>query len=208
MENAMKLKGRPKSKEKRQKILQAAEDLFTKHGFEGVSMDLVAEQADVSKQTVYSHFQSKERLFSATISQACEANMLSAAFIDENKPCEDMLLEIARRFINLLLSEGAIQIYRLAVGNAEQHPHLAQLFYQAGPQHTIRTVTDYLIHQHKIGALNITNPQQAANQFLSMLEGDMVIKAMLNVNNALAEPAQVEDYLKSCVALFVKAYSR
>lgn len=204
----MKVKGRPKSKEKRQQILQAAEDLFTRHGFEGVSMDLVAEQANVSKQTVYSHFQSKEKLFSATISQACEANMLSAAFIDEHAPCEEMLLEIARRFIHLLLSRGAIQIYRLAVGNAEQHPHLAQLFYQAGPQHTVRTVADYLARQQEIGTLNITNPHQAACQFLSMLEGDMVIQAMLNVSNALEESAQVEDYLKSCVALFVRAYGR
>jgi TetR/AcrR family transcriptional repressor of mexJK operon len=204
----MKLKGRPKSEEKRQQILRAAEDLFTKHGFEGVSMDLVAEQASVSKQTVYSHFQNKEKLFSATISQACVANMLSAAFIDESKPCEDMLLEIARRFIHLLLSEGAIKIYRLAIGNAEQHPHLAQLFYRAGPQHTIRTVADYLARQRDIGTLNITDAHQAACQFLAMIEGDMVIKAMLNVGNALEEPAQVEDYLKNCVALFITAYGR
>lgn len=202
----MGLKGRPKSKEKRQQILQAAEYLFTRHGFEGVSMDLVAEQASVSKQTVYSHFQSKEKLFSATISQACEANMLSAAFIDENAPCEDMLLDIARRFINLLLSEGAIQVYRLAVGNAEQHPHLARLFYQAGPQHTICTVADYLARQHDIGTLNITDARQAACQFLSMVEGDMVIKAMLNMGKPLEKPTQVEDYLKNCVKLFVRAY--
>ncbi len=202
----MKVRGRPKSQEKRQQILRAAEDLFTKQGFEGVSMDLVAEQAGVSKQTVYSHFQSKEKLFSATISQACEANRLSAAFIDENKPCKDMLLEIGRGFINLLLSEGAIQIYRLAVGNAEQHPHLAQLFYKAGPQHAVRTVADYLARQHDLDVLNITDAQQAACQFLAMLKGDAVMQAVLNVGNQ--EPSQVDDYIKSCVALFIRAYGR
>ena len=51
--------GRPKSQEKQQQILTSAACLFLKQGFSNTSMDLIANEADVSKQTVYSHFKNK-----------------------------------------------------------------------------------------------------------------------------------------------------
>ncbi|MGT2443983.1 TetR/AcrR family transcriptional regulator [Ensifer adhaerens] len=47
----------------RKLIVAAASDLFLKHGFLGTNMDEIAATAEVSKQTVYSHFQNKEALF-------------------------------------------------------------------------------------------------------------------------------------------------
>ncbi len=45
-----------------QKIIETAADLFLKRGFSGVSMDQIAESAEVTKVTVYQHFRSKEVL--------------------------------------------------------------------------------------------------------------------------------------------------
>jgi AcrR family transcriptional regulator len=45
-----------------QKIIQSAADLFLKRGFSSVSMDLIAEAAEVTKVTIYQHFKSKEVL--------------------------------------------------------------------------------------------------------------------------------------------------
>ena len=47
----------------RKLIVAAASDLFLKHGFLGTNMDEIAATAEVSKQTVYSHFHNKEALF-------------------------------------------------------------------------------------------------------------------------------------------------
>ena len=55
--------GRPKDLAKRAAILDAAVRMFTRHGFEGASMDQIAAEAAVSKLTVYSHFGDKETLF-------------------------------------------------------------------------------------------------------------------------------------------------
>ena len=43
-------------------ILEAAVRLFSRHGFEGVSMRAVANEAGVSKSNIYHHFASKEAL--------------------------------------------------------------------------------------------------------------------------------------------------
>ena len=56
---------RSKNEAKRQQILNSAINLFTEQGYAAASMDLIAKNADASKQTVYSHFCSKDDLFSA-----------------------------------------------------------------------------------------------------------------------------------------------
>lgn len=51
------------SDRKRKAILEAAMSVFLKSGYLGASMDEIASSAQVSKQTVYKQFASKESLF-------------------------------------------------------------------------------------------------------------------------------------------------
>lgn len=51
---------------KRASITEAAVEVFARKGFQGTSMDDVAEQAGVSKGSLYAYFQNKEDLFYAT----------------------------------------------------------------------------------------------------------------------------------------------
>src|SRR5690242_20479659 len=44
-------------------IREAAAALFLENGYQGTSMDDIAAAAQVSKQTIYTHFLSKEALF-------------------------------------------------------------------------------------------------------------------------------------------------
>lgn len=60
-----------RSEQKKQQVLVAAIDLFCRQGFPHTSMDEVAKQAGVSKQTVYSHYGSKDDLFVAAIESKC-----------------------------------------------------------------------------------------------------------------------------------------
>src|SRR5690349_20862328 len=58
---------------KRQAILAAAETVFLRAGFAGASMDEIAADAGVSKQTVYSHFCTKKDLFIEAIARVSAA---------------------------------------------------------------------------------------------------------------------------------------
>ena len=57
-------------------ILDAAIQLFSTHGFDGVSMRQIAESAGVSKANIYHHFKSKEALYLAIMNES--ARNLSA----------------------------------------------------------------------------------------------------------------------------------
>ncbi|MFA7171254.1 MAG: TetR/AcrR family transcriptional regulator [Candidatus Paceibacterota bacterium] len=57
---------------KKQSIYLTAAALFGKKGFEGTSLDEVAQKAGVAKGTIFYHFQNKEELFSALIQEGVE----------------------------------------------------------------------------------------------------------------------------------------
>jgi TetR/AcrR family transcriptional regulator len=64
---------RRKEKEKelrRNEIIDAAEKLFFKKGYEGVSMDDVAKETQLAKGTLYLYFKNKESLFFAVVLRA------------------------------------------------------------------------------------------------------------------------------------------
>lgn len=56
-----------KSQMKYKKLMETAERLFVQYGYKEISMDQIAEESQISKMTIYSHFESKEALFLSII---------------------------------------------------------------------------------------------------------------------------------------------
>lgn len=63
--------------ERRAQVLRIAQDLFATEGFHHVSMDDIADRAQVSKPVLYRHFPSKLDLYLAVVDQ-CGADLLAA----------------------------------------------------------------------------------------------------------------------------------
>ncbi|WP_204518470.1 TetR family transcriptional regulator [Brevibacillus fulvus] len=51
-----------KKRETRQKIFNAAIKLFNEYGFESTTIDMISEEADVARGTIFLHFSSKESI--------------------------------------------------------------------------------------------------------------------------------------------------
>ncbi len=94
---------------KRAEITRAATDVFARKGFQGASVDDVAEAAGVSKGTLYGYFENKEELFYATFEafQAetvaqCEAAMAGQASArDKLTACLMLSVESLQEHIEL-----------------------------------------------------------------------------------------------------------
>lgn len=88
-------------------ILEAAVRLFSKKGFNGVSMRSVAEEAGVSKSNIYHHFESKEALYLAIWQHSAESLAeLVRNLADGAGEFEERLREFARAHL-LQLFENA-----------------------------------------------------------------------------------------------------
>jgi TetR/AcrR family transcriptional repressor of mexJK operon len=199
--------GRPKDLEKRAAILQAAKRLFTTQGFDGTSMDAIASAAGVSKLTVYSHFQDKERLFAAAVECVCQEQMPAEIFLADLKgPIRKQLLAIARAFFSLITSEEALAVHRTIVANARQSPKLAQLFWEAGPKRTQEGFEAFLRDEVKAGKLEIDELHRAASQFFCLLKGECHARMEFGCGEPLTQ-REIDDHLNATVDMFLRAYA-
>jgi AcrR family transcriptional regulator len=85
--------------ETRDKILDAARELFITHGYEGVSMRKVAEMIEYSPTTIYVHFADKQDLFH----QLCQEDFarLAEVFQSSSMPLDPLerVREIGRLYV-------------------------------------------------------------------------------------------------------------
>jgi len=197
--------GRPKDLVKRAAILHAAKELFLRLGYEGSSMDAIAAEAKVSKLTVYSHFNDKESLFAASIAAHCVNQLPSSIFdLADDGVIADVLLDVALRFQSMIDSQEAIELHRLMVTIAVQHPERTQLFYDAGPQRTHDEMARLLTQAHQQGKLDIPEPMLAAQYFLSSFTGCSHLRKILGLGED-DEDAR-EQYVREVVKRFIRAY--
>lgn len=165
---------------KRLAILSGATRMFLAHGYRNVSMEKIAQAAPVSKATLYKHFDSKNDLLGAVISDLCESLLQTMTQITtESNDVENDLTKIATSAVDLIFAEDALAIYRLVVAESPDFPELGQLFYQSGPQATLTQMEGYFRRLNAVGRFNITDPVFAADAFFSMLKGDLHLRCLL-----------------------------
>lgn len=199
-------RGRPPDLGKRQAILDAATRIFLARGFAGASMDAVAEEAGVSKITVYAHFLDKETLFSTMIRARCESYNRPERFAEYvSLPPRSALTEMGRNFLALLLDPEVVQLYRVIIGEAEARPQVSELFYEAGPERAIALFTDYFRRATERGHFEIDDPAQAADDFLALLKGKLHFRATLGLRPR-ARRAEIEAHVARCVRIVMRAF--
>jgi TetR/AcrR family transcriptional repressor of mexJK operon len=202
-QSQLKIVGRPKSSQKRQQILHQAGELFLQQGYDRTSMDAVAKQSCVSKQTVYSHFQNKDVLYNAVIESKCEEYRIeeAAICIDSNSLAE-ILYSIAFNFIQLLNDKRVIAMYSVVIGESKNNLHLAQLFYDAGPLHSLNLVKDLLI-KHPETRLPESDAKELSTDFFNLLKGNYHMLSMLGLAYE-QKPEELEAYARKVVAKTLK----
>ncbi|WP_439861246.1 TetR/AcrR family transcriptional regulator [Pseudomonas sp. MBLB4136] len=198
--------GRPKDLAKRQAILDAAKNLFLRHGYDGSSMDAIAAEAGVSKLTVYSHFTDKETLFSEAIKAKCQEQLPELLFeLADDAPLESVLLNIARGFHALINSRESIELHRVMVGLGAQDPKLSRVFYEAGPQRVLQEMEHLLRQAQRAGKLRIDDPLEAADQFFCLVKGGANFRLLIGCGEA-QQGAVAEQHVRNVVAMFMRAY--
>lgn len=199
--------GRPKDPEKRAAILEAAIRLFPARGYDGVSMDAIAQAAGVSKLTVYSHFEDKESLFAAAVTCCCEQILPHRVF--EPEPGQDVrasLTAIGRGFLDLVMDERSVTLHRILIGQAPQDHHLAEVFFAAGPQRTLEEMASFLRQAHQAGALHVPEPNPAAEHFFCLLKGVRHMRILIGLCGVPGEQERAA-HVAEVVDLFLRAHA-
>ncbi|MCG6856650.1 MAG: TetR/AcrR family transcriptional regulator [Salaquimonas sp.] len=191
-------------------ILNAAEDLFLRDGFLGVSMDQVAETAAVSKQTVYAHFQSKEALFLAFTQALMEpaGDELGKRVSEQSLDLEfeDYLRAFAHQQLAIVVTPKLMQLRRLAIGEATRFPELGATLHKLGPARSINRLEFAFRHYRNIGQIRAPNLREAASNFNWLIMGAPVNDAMILGDAAIPGRELLEAHAEECVRVFLAAY--
>jgi TetR/AcrR family transcriptional repressor of mexJK operon len=192
---------------KREAIIEAAEEAFIQYGYIATSMDYIAEQADVSKQTIYSHFGNKNALFKSIMERKC-ANNKDDAFErlkteELTQDPRDILHNIVDQFLRHILAGNAMNLFRMVIAESKRDPELAEMFMENGPVRTRAQFETYFRREHSLNRLNIPDPEEAARFITSMFLGGVMLDTLVMPQK---EPS--EEDIKAHINLIVDSFMR
>jgi TetR/AcrR family transcriptional repressor of mexJK operon len=166
----------PRARAKRDQIREGARRLFLKRGFSGATMDAVAGEAGVSKQTLYAYYPSKEDLLfdvlRALIGGGLQAGLdegRDGRLLRSRKEVREALSDLAGRLISALMSPEYVALVRVITAETPRLPRLGRLFRTAVPEKVLGTVSELLTRAAREGGARRVDADAASRMFVGPL---------------------------------------
>lgn len=200
--------GRPKDLEKRQRILNAAKNLFLKCGYHGSSMNQIAHEAGVTKLTVYNHFQDKANLFVCAIAVTCE-ELISARPLNlqADSDFHKEFIHACDLALNITNLPEAIKLERLLVELAAEQNPLAQKFYEASHLRMNAVWENFFQQAIELGFIQAEELKSLTLLIVSLLFGMRHHEVLLGVR-AIPTAEEKQQIILSSIELFMLKYQK
>jgi len=186
--------------ENRERVLRAATTSFLAHGYAS-SVDDIARRAGVAKQTVYSHFPSKDALFKEVAHDLTRRVLVELAVAPEDLRAG--LVRFAVAYRQRALSTEGVATFRTVMAEVPRFRALAKNMYAASAGEMARQLGLYLERAMRAGKLRRDDPQFAAELLLGMLVGHERIKRLFGVTSHNGPDAERSARI---VDVFLRAY--
>jgi len=189
------------------RLLDVATNLFMERGFDGTSIDAVAETAGISKPTVYARYRDKRDLFTAVLRGRIRRWLapISAAAEDQAtatspKSIKTTLHELSRHMVAYTLAPEAGSLQRILSAQAVQFPELAKLANEEGWLRAVRGVSSILRQSAAGSHIKVDDPELAADMFLNLVLGHGKRLALYGI---ATDPKTEERHRKAAVEFFL-----
>jgi TetR/AcrR family transcriptional regulator, mexJK operon transcriptional repressor len=207
-------RGRPVggSERKRLAIVEAALRLFLRDGFARTSVDAIAEEAGVSKRTIYNHYGDKENLFLSVVGGTYDSMIGVVADLMRNH-LTDVPDDGVEQHIIAFACEAALlaarssersAIIRLMMAEAPHFPELQMV--QLRPRGITAAIAERLVILDARGLLDVPEPDEAANHLFALTMGQMNNRSLYG-----ALPLSDEEIIRMATSgaqAFLRAYQR
>lgn len=203
--------GRPSREEAEERdlrLLRIAAAMFEQRGFEGTTIEALAEAASVGKPTVYARFRDKNELFAAVFRArvdivlgplARETERIAAG--EAARDLEAILRAFGMALLRHVLSEESVRMHRIIVSTAMRFPELARLIHDEGWERTVTLLARLLRSFADRGALVLAGEAEAADMFLSLVLGRLQRVRMLGLPGV--DEAAMDRRVRDATSLFL-----
>jgi len=182
--------------------MDAAIELFSRFGYDGVTTAQIAEEAGVSEKTLFRHYHSKQYLLERAIDRYHYAEEMKAIFNHKLAwNLADDLWMISENYHRIMYRNRKLLQVIMKVGR--QLPGLHQYAHRH-PQVLQELLTQYFARMKEQNKLCDVDPEKIAIAFLYMNFG--LAQGRMNENYAFTGE-EFEGLLQESVALFVRGLS-
>ncbi|MFH7027431.1 MAG: TetR family transcriptional regulator [Heteroscytonema crispum UTEX LB 1556] len=186
----------------RQRLIQAALELFTAQGVSNTTTRQIAELAEVNEVTLFRHFGNKHGLLLAVIEESAAFKNLGESLVRRASPPDNVsqaLKDYASDSLHAL--ERIPEFVRSVVGEADQYPTEHRRALGRGLTEANRYVAEYLASVIQQGHLNTHLP---AEKLASLLNGMLLGYAVIEFTSEFHELwDDRNDFLENLVQLFL-----
>jgi TetR/AcrR family transcriptional regulator, mexJK operon transcriptional repressor len=198
--------GRPSRAEAlllRERILEAATDLFLAEGYGSTSIEAVSARAGISKRTFYDRFDDKAMLFAAVVHRIIDHLRPPAGVpIIAGTTLPDILVRLAGLILLAALSPSAIALHRLVNAEAVRFPELVKAVNSEGTtREAIAMIGEMLARELPDSNLGSAERRFAAEQFMVMVISIPQRRAM-GFGARMTQP-ELDAWAKQTVRLFL-----
>jgi len=206
--------GRPPAKlagEVEERILDAAATVFLERGFEGASVDEIADVAHAGKPTIYARFAGKDALFTAVIVRLVRqhtGSLLSVAA--QGSTLQQRLEHLAEALLRNVLAPDSVGLCRVAVAEARRFPKLASSVHRMARERGIEGVARVLGELTRsdgtppLPAFTADRLPATTRRFIDMILLPMMLRALFGEDLAAFE-GDIGPHVASTVGFFLAA---
>ena len=162
---------------KSEAILEAASALFAEHG-PSVTMEGIAREAGVSKQTLYNRFASKADIARAL---AEKRSIYVTAPLGTDADPLTVLTALAAALLERVCTAAKGESLRAVALMTPAAPDIALAIYEGGPGASLRKLSTWLKAQDAKGLLAVPDADLAAEMFTGMVLGHGHLRSLLGV---------------------------
>lgn len=190
---------------KRRQILEGACHIFLMQGFDAASMGAIAQQAGVSKGTLYVYFKSKEELFGAIVEDQSRQQAEQIFTFDPRDDVEQALRRLGQVFVQYLCRPDRLSSLRTVIAIAHRMPALGARFYQTGPALGISRLKAYIDQQIESGALLPHDSEVAAAQFIDSC-ASLIFKPVMFNASTVPDQSAIDRVIGMAVGTYLRAW--
>ena len=201
-----------RSERKRQAIIQAATEVFLRHGYLGATTDEVAARASVSKQTLYKHFADKEHLYAevilgASVGVSDALSSAAASTLQDVPDVRNALRALADSFLSVLLQPDYVRLRRLVIAEADRFPDVGTAWFEGTFDRTLVILGEAMQRLADRGLLqNLSDPTRAAYQFAGLVMYQPMNQVMFAGTDAVPAADTLDRIADSAVEMFLATY--
>jgi AcrR family transcriptional regulator len=192
-----------------ERILDAAEQVFLQRGFEGSSVDEIADVARAGKTTIYSRYAGKQDLFAAVVLRNVSLMLQIAESCPQGATVEARLRHLGAAIIERAMSHNAIRFFRVTLSEAERLPEIASQVSRLARERGIDEVAR-LLGELDDAPLSRPLDAQAGRQladariFVDLVVLPMVLRSLFGESPEVLR-AEIPDHVADRVGFFLVA---